>query len=70
MIYGAQSRWAVILAGLFMALIVIGLTGLVPDIAMQPSVHVVTGMPQFSYPIYSVQSAGADEAIVARHSPA
>ena len=27
--------------------------------------HVVRGMPQFSYPIYSVQSASADEAIVA-----
>jgi hypothetical protein len=26
--------------------------------------HVVPGAPQFSYPIYSVQSAGADESIV------
>ena len=26
--------------------------------------HVVPGAPQFSYPIYSVQSAGADDAIV------
>jgi hypothetical protein len=26
--------------------------------------HIVPGMPQFSYPIYSVQSTSADEAIV------
>jgi DNA-binding transcriptional LysR family regulator len=26
--------------------------------------HIVPGMPQFSYPIYSVQSAGADEGVI------
>ena len=26
--------------------------------------HIVPGMPQFSYPIYSVQSATADEGVI------